>query len=156
MGAPTSTLLNKLQHAGGQVVVLFAPPEFGPVMNKWRADGLPVSQRRTPGSQFVLAFVRTCSEIEHVAGSVVTSVGTDGVLWFAYPKQSSTRYRSDISRGDSWAVLGRMGFEGVRQVAIDDDWTALRFRRAEQIRTMARNPSRTISDEGRVRVGGAS
>lgn len=153
MGAPTSTLLNKLQHAGGQVVVLFAPPEFGPIMDKWRADGLPVSQRRTPGSQFVLAFVRTWSEIEHVAGSVVTSVGTDGVLWFAYPKQSSARYRSDITRSESWAVLGRMGFEGVRQVAIDDDWTALRFRRVGQLKPVARQPVR-LSEAARVRVGG--
>ncbi len=155
MGAPTSTLLNKLQHAGGQVVVLFAPPEFGPVMDKWRADGLPVSQRRTPGSHFVLAFVRTWSEIEHVAGSVVTSVGTEGVLWFAYPKQSSARYRSDITRSESWAVLGRMGFEGVRQVAIDDDWTALRFRRVDQLKPMARQPVR-LAEAPRVRVGGST
>jgi len=147
MAAQTSTLLSKLQHAGGQVAVLFAPPEFVPVMDKWRAEGLPVSQRRTPGSQFVLAFVRTCSEIEHVAGSVATSVGSDGVLWFAYPANTSTRYRTDITRPESWAILGRMGFEGVRQVAIDGDWTALRFRHSEQARTGA--PAvRTLSVAG--------
>lgn len=137
MGLPTSTLLNKLQHTGGQVVVLNAPPEFSPVMDKWRAEGLPVSQRRTPGSHFVLAFVRSCGDIERMAGAVVTSVGTDGVLWFAFPKATSRRYHSDIGRESSWSVLGRMGFEGVRQVAIDEDWTALRFRRVERPRPPA-------------------
>ena len=124
----TSTLLSKLQHTGGQVVVLNAPPEFKPVMDRWRAEGLPVSQRRTPGSLFVLAFVRSCADVERMAGAVVSSVGRDGVLWFAFPGPMSHRYHSDIGREQSWAVLGRMGFEGVRQVAIDDDWMALRFR----------------------------
>jgi hypothetical protein len=148
MGTPTSTLLNKLQHTGGQVVVLNAPPEFTAVMDKWRAEGLPVSQRRTPGSRFVLAFVRNCSEIERVAGAVVTSVGADGVLWFAYPKANSVRYHSDIGRESSWTILGRMGFEGVRQIAIDDDWLALRFRQLDRPRPGARGSSTTISAVG--------
>ncbi len=154
MAGPNSTLLNKLQHAGGQVVVLHAPPEFVPVMDKWRAEGLPVSQRRTPGSQFVLAFVRSCGDIERMAGAVVTSVGADGVLWFAYPKQSSSRYHSDIGRQDSWAMLGRMGFEGVRQVAIDDDWTALRFRHVDRIKAMRRRLSISTDAAGRTQVAG--
>ena len=154
MGSPTSTLLNKLQHAGGQVVVLNAPEAFVPVMDKWRSDGLPVSQRRTPGSRFVLAFVRNCGEIERNAGAIVSSVGADGILWFAFPKQSSPHYHSDITRDGSWSLLGRMGFEGVRQVAIDDDWTALRFRHVDHIRTMRRDPSRAISTAGRQRTAG--
>jgi hypothetical protein len=149
---PSTTLLNRLQHAGGQVVVLNAPPEFVPVMDRWRSDGLPVSQRRTPGSHFVLAFVRTRSEIECTAGAVVSSVGADGVLWFAYPKKTSPHYRSDVGRDDSWAVLGRMGFEGVRQVAIDEDWTALRFRPVDRIKKMTRSPANAISEAGRARV----
>lgn len=154
MAGQTTTLLSKLQHPGGQVVVLNAPPEFLPVMDRWRSEGLPVSQRRTPGSQFVLAFVHNCGEIERNAGAIITSVGADGVLWFAYPKQSSTKYRSDIGRDNSWAVVGRMGFEGVRQVAIDDDWTAIRFRHVNNIRTMTRDPARAMTAVGRARVGG--
>lgn len=146
------TLLAKLQHKGSQVVVLDAPAEFATMLDRWRAEGLPVSQRRTPGSAFVLAFVRTCADIERNAGAIVTSVGNDGVLWFAFPKQSSRRYRSDITRDASWAVLGRMGYEGVRQVALDDDWTALRFRHTDKIPSLARAPSRAISAQGKART----
>jgi hypothetical protein len=34
-------------------------------------------------------------------------------------------------------------------VAIDEDWSALRFRRVEYIKTMARNPKGTISKAGK-------
>jgi hypothetical protein len=56
---------------------------------------------------------------------------------------------SPISRCVSTSELG---FEGVRQVAIDEDWSALRFRRAEYIRTMRRDPSRAMSAQGRRKV----
>ena len=34
--------------------------------------------------------------------------------------------------------MGKAGFEGVRMVAIDEDWSAVRFRRVEFIKTMTR------------------
>jgi hypothetical protein len=40
----------------------------------------------------------------------------------------------------------------VRQVAVDRDWSALRFRRAEFIRTMTRDASRAATEVGRARV----
>lgn len=137
MANSTTWLLHKLQHVGGPVVVLNAPPEFAPVLDKWRAEGLPVSQRRTPGSSFVLAFVRNCAELERSAGAVVSSVGRHGTLWFAYPKPTSLRYRTDIGREGSWAVVQRFGFEGVRQISLDDEWSAFRFRHADRARSEA-------------------
>jgi hypothetical protein len=55
----------------------------------------------------------------------------DAILWMAYPKGTSKRYECEFNRDNGWDVLGRAGFEGVRQVAIDEDWSALRFRRVE-------------------------
>lgn len=152
----TTTLLAKLQHKSGTVVVLNSPPEFEPVMQHWRAQGLPVSERRNPGSTFLLVFVRGRADIERQAGAVITSVGQDGVLWFAYPKQSSARYRTDIRRDVGWDVLGRMGYEGVRQIAIDDDWTALRFRSVDTIQRMQRDPSRAMTARGKQRTQSAA
>jgi len=60
------------------------------------------------------------------------------VVWFAYPKGSSKKYTSQINRDNGWAVLGKAGFEPVRMVAIDEDWSAVRFRRVEFIKTMTR------------------
>jgi len=38
-------------------------------------------------------------------------------------------YRSDLNRGSCWAVLKPLGLQPVRQVAVDDDWSALRLKR---------------------------
>jgi hypothetical protein len=47
-------------------------------------------------------------------------------------------------------VLGAAGFEPVRQVAIDEDGSLPRFRRAEFNATMTRKPAGATSDAGRA------
>ena len=42
--------------------------------------------------------------------------------------------------------------EGVRQVAIDEDWSALRFRSAKHIKSLERNPKMALSKEGKQRT----
>ena len=51
-----------------------------------------------------------------------------------------------------WSFVGEQGFEGVRQVAIDADWSALRFRQARFIKTMKSNPKMAISEEGKKKL----
>lgn len=132
-------------------MVVWAPPEVEPSLAEWEAAGVPVQRRLGKGSPFVLAFVRSCQEIATQAERVVGSLGGDDpVLWFAYPKKSSKRYSSDVGRDDSWQPVGDLGFEPVRQVAVDDDWSALRFRRTEHVKALTR--SRAISAEGRKRL----
>ncbi len=146
-------LLKKLNHRPGvAVTVLGAPPEVAPVLEAW-AEETKVKRRLGQQEPFVLAFVRTSAELAEWAPKVGTALGDDGVLWIAYPKKSSKRYRSDLSRDDSWQPLGDLGMEPVRQVAIDADWSALRFRRAEHISRLQRDPSRLLSSEGRRRRG---
>ena len=46
------------------------------------------------------------------------------VLWVAYPKAN----RTDINRDSLWPILAEHGMRPIGQVAIDDEWSALRFR----------------------------
>jgi len=57
----------------------------------------------------------------------------NAIVWVAYPKQASKRYKCEFNRDTVWNVLGNAGVEPVRQIAIDDDWSALRFRRTKQV-----------------------
>jgi len=57
------------------------------------------------------------------------------------PQATSKRYKSEINRDTGWQALGQAGFEPVRAVAIDEDWSALRFRRVEFIKTLTRATS---------------
>ena len=54
-------------------------------------------------------------------------------LWFAYPKGSSKKFHCEFNRDTGWSVLRGLGFDTVRQVAIDADWSALRFHHVECI-----------------------
>ncbi|MBE2281593.1 MAG: hypothetical protein IAE91_14475 [Ignavibacteriaceae bacterium] len=78
----------------------------------------------------------------------------DGLLWFAYPKKSSKKYKSDLTRDEGWEIMGERGFEPVRQIAIDDDWSSLRFRKIENIKIFKRSEDFAMSAEGKKRAAG--
>jgi hypothetical protein len=99
---------------------------------------------------FVLAFAMTQKELDTHSKVIATSTVGDAIVWIAYPKKSSKKYRCEFNRDDGWTVLGAAGFEPVRQVAIDEDWSALRFRRGEFIKTMTRGFA--ISDKGKAKT----
>jgi hypothetical protein len=82
---------------------------------------------------FALVFVVKQTELNHSSAALTPKVTGDAVIWFAYPKGTSKRYACDFNRDTGWDVLRSSGFDTVRQVAIDEDWSALRFRRTEYI-----------------------
>ncbi len=51
-----------------------------------------------------------------------------GTLWVAYPKGN----RSDINRDSVWPMLAEHGMRPIAQVALDDVWSALRFRPSKE------------------------
>ena len=113
-----------------EIVVLNAPGSFAAEL---KALGRVRVNRRISGVKeltFVLAFV---AELDKVAAMVVGKASGDALLWFAYPKGTSTKYKCDFNRDSGWDILRQSGFDTVRQVAIDEDWSALRFRRIEFI-----------------------
>ena len=63
------------------------------------------------------------------------------------------RYTCEINRDTGWNALGAAGFETVRMVAIDEDWTAKRLRRAEFIKAMKRDASYAMSKAGKEKAG---
>jgi len=82
---------------------------------------------------FALAFVLSQRELDAVSRLLAAKAEGDAVLWFAYPKATSKRYRCEFNRDSGWDVIRSLGFDSVRQVAIDEDWSALRFRRVGYI-----------------------
>lgn len=94
---------------------------------------------------FVLVFVQTLHEIESSIAAIYPKLEGDAVLWYCYPKASSKRYTCEFNRDTGWSALGKFNLEGVRQVAIDEDWSALRFRKLEFIKNMTRRESMKLS-----------
>lgn len=83
---------------------------------------------------FALLFATTQAKVDELSTMVQGKLQGDAILWFAYPKGTSRKYRCEFNRDSGWSVLREHGFDTVRQVAIDEDWSALRFRRVEYIK----------------------
>lgn len=136
------------------VIILNAPASFDAEMQAMQ----PFAQMQThfaagEKATFVLAFALTQAEVDAIALQMKEKTSGDAVVWIAYPKGSSKRYKCDFNRDTGWEILGKMGFEPVRQVAIDEDWSALRFRRVEFIKEMTR--SFAMTEAGKTKVKSA-
>ena len=86
-------------------------------------DDLETGGEATDG---VLAFARTLSEVDAKCGAVLQAAKADRVAWIAYPKAG--QLETDINRDILWRHLKEKGVRGIRQIAIDSVWSALRFR----------------------------
>ena len=135
------------------IVVLDAPASFEPEIAALEGVAVRRSMDAVEQVQFALAFVTLQEQINQAAAQIAQKMDGDAVLWFAYPKGSSKRYTCDFNRDTGWDALGAAGFEPVRQVAIDEDWSALRFRRVEYIKKLTRSSLGAISQAGQQRLG---
>lgn len=90
--------------------------------------------QRCPYS-FMIIFVTSIAQVQDIAPLALHNLTADGVLWFCYPKKSSVKYTTDLSRDHGWDALTGSGFRGIRIVAIDEDWSALRFRNNKYIKS---------------------
>ncbi len=135
-----------------QIVVLNAPQSFEPELAALRGVQAVRNLKDVKETDFALAFVTTQKEVDTLGKMVAQKAKGDAVVWFAYPKGTSKKYKSEINRDHGWKVLGEAGFEPVRMVAIDEDWTAVRLRRVEFIKTMNRPAEARLSAQGKARA----
>jgi hypothetical protein len=122
---PDSALLKKLQLKPGlSGAVINAPDGYleriGPLANKLR-----------PNLDFVQLFVRDKAQLERLAPAAVESVKPDGLLWIAYLK-GGKKAGTDLNRDLLWAAMSPLGVAGVTLIAVDDAWSAMRFRPANK------------------------
>jgi hypothetical protein len=144
-------LFRKLNLAEVRLIhVLNAPDSFERELQA--LDDVQVVRNARGKVRFALAFVMTLKEVAAAAEQLARAADGDALLWMVYPKASSKKYQCEFNRDSGWQALGNAGFEPVRQVAIDEDWSALRFRKAEFIKTMRRNPEGAISTAGRKKA----
>ena len=74
----------------------------------------------------VIVFARTRAQVDTKAGPAVKAAKQDRIAWVAYPKAG--QLDTDLNRDILWKHLLKKGVQPVRQVAIDEVWSALRFR----------------------------
>jgi len=131
-----ATLFEKLNLKDHQeLLVLNAPQSFEPELARLPAIAIHRRIESVPEARFSLAFVTRKSEVDSLAPQIAARAKGDAIVWFAYPKGTSKKFKCDFNRDTGWDALNAAGFDTVRAVAIDEDWTALRFRRKEFIKS---------------------
>jgi hypothetical protein len=121
--------LKKLNWKTGEIAVIDAPEELAAEVASWKefatvSDVLP----KDGNLPCAVVFVKTAAGVAKMAKPVHQALVDDGLCWFVYPKKTSKKYRTDISRDSGWEALNALGYRPVRLVALSDDWSAFRFR----------------------------
>jgi hypothetical protein len=142
--------LNLKKHK--QIVVLNAPESFEHELTALRSVTILRDLHELDEIEFSLAFVTKQREVDTLGKAIAKKARGDTVVWFAYPKGTSKKYKSEVNRDNGWQVLGSLGFEGVRSVAIDEDWSAARFRRVEFIKAMNRDKKHAMTRQGKAQL----
>jgi hypothetical protein len=147
-----NAVFKKLNFKGQPAIyVINSPDSFVSALEEMKTDAkVKTSFAGAKDVPFVLAFVTRQKEVDDLAKKISSLISEDGLVWFAYPKGTSKKYSCEFNRDNGWNELGKLGFEPVRMVAIDDDWSAIRFRRAENIKVMTRRSA--LSEKGKERI----
>jgi hypothetical protein len=135
-----------------ELVVLNAPESFEAELKALEGIKLIRDLHDAKEVTFLLAFVTKQKEVDALAQVIAKKAKGDALVWFAYPKGTSKKYHCEFNRDTGWAELGKVGFEGVRMVAIDQDWSALRFRRVEFVKNMACDTGRAMTTGGKAKL----
>jgi hypothetical protein len=125
-------IVKKLRlQAGQQALHLNAPQGYLQALGELPGE-VSFSTQPDGTYDFVQLFVKDRSELERFGPAAFQAVRYDGLLWVCYPKQTG-KIKSDLNRDSLWKLLEPTGFSPVMQIAIDETWSALRFRPAEKV-----------------------
>lgn len=124
MTAPTE-LLHKLQIQAGTKLWLINVPQGIAEEITAGAEVEPVHEKDAYDG--VLAFFDSVAEVEAMAPRILAEMPPDGLLWIAYRTGQADGQSSGLDGDTGWSPLEGAGWNPVRQVALDEDWSALQF-----------------------------
>lgn len=135
-----TSLFKKLNYKNQPVIIsLNTPDTFQTELDKMSEYAAIIkNEKNITEIDFILVFVTKQAEIDDFVHKLFSKLKGDAILWFCYPKGTSKKFKCDINRDKGWSSVKKYNLETVRQVAIDEDWSALRFRKTEYIKSMTR------------------
>jgi hypothetical protein len=152
-------LVKKLHLKPGVRFVAANPPAgFDRTLGKLPA-GVTRDKSLTRNLDVVLMFVLNKKELKGQWPKAIASMKADGALWVAYPKKSSG-VESDLTMAPDWEVNKNSPWQPVSSIAVDDMWSAVRFRqrpgleqaRAKRQEEVVRDADGTVCIDRKNRV----
>ena len=93
-----------------------------------KAIGVKKARADAAKADVILLFVPNRAELDAQLPMVLKKALPVAIFWLAYPKLTSN-LAADLSRDVIHALAPKYGLDTVSQIAIDDDWSALRLKR---------------------------
>lgn len=118
----------------GEILVVNVPASFEAELDALQGVSIVRDVKAIKKIGFALVFVSKQQELDKLSAALASKAEGDALLWFAYPKGTSKKYKCEFNRDSGWDVIRAAGFDSVRMVAIDEDWSALRFRHTDFIK----------------------
>jgi hypothetical protein len=121
----------KLNYKGQDpILILGAPSSFSAELDAMAGEAR-VDLKPRPGLAygFALGFATRMEDFQKLAALLGAATSPEAPLWIAYPKKSSKSLASDLDRDLCREAAAGFGLKTVRQIAIDEDWSALRYAR---------------------------
>ncbi len=148
-------VLKKLNYKDQEKIwMLDSPVSFREIISLAAGKSEILEDRGYKGTTgFAIIFATLKKDLDELVHLVVPKLEEDAILWVCYPKSTSKKFKCDFNRDTGWEVMGSYGMEPVRQVAIDEDWSALRFRHIKYIKNLKRREGMVLSEEGKRRAG---
>jgi hypothetical protein len=149
-----SELFKKLNFKDQKAVLIInIPKSVEPILDEIIGKTLIVKDvNEVTEIDFAMCFVTGKDEMETLMHQIYPKLVGDSILWLCYPKMSSKKYKCDFNRDTGWAIMAEFNLEPVRMVAIDEDFSALRFRKVEYIKKITRRESFAITTEAKSRT----
>jgi hypothetical protein len=117
----TKTIAEKLQIKPHSTVWVSDPARV-PLLTPMPEGVREADKLATAGT--AVLFADDAAGVRRLLEENAADVTKPAVFWVAYPKGN----RADINRDTLWPIVADFGLRPNGQVAIDDHWSALRFR----------------------------
>jgi hypothetical protein len=131
---PTASLAKKLLIKPDQRIALVHAPEGYPAaLGELPAD---VVVTKTPSATMdsIILFTQQRQDLDQALSTLLPLLRPQTLFWIAYRK-GGTKAGTDLNRDLLWAALGEHGWTGVTLIALDEVWSVMRFRPADQVKS---------------------
>ncbi len=133
---PEKSIAEKLLIKAGRKLLLINPPDSIQAKLDQLPESVTIDQvsfadlASLAGQQadILLAFFESRSDLEKHLGALRETVTSNGLFWIGYHKLTS-KLKGDINRDSLHSYASSVGLEGVTLISIDEDWSAMRFKR---------------------------
>jgi len=141
-----NAVAKKLFMKSGQRWLLLNAPENYLNLLDPLPDGVHVSYAVEGNTDGIQLFVHNSAELAIHLKHILPVLTPDTVLWIIYPKKSSG-ITTDLEMMNSWEEPAKYGLHTVAAAAVNETWTALRFRPEAQSKVSATRNSEIPNNE---------